>query len=248
LREQLEGLIALQIVDLKIQEMERARGEIPQLMASLEEVFKKEEEKVQMQRAEMEKLQKERRQKEKDLEEEIGRVKKTEARVFEIKTNKEYQAVLKEIESAKKTQPSARRGNPGNLERSEEMQENLIKGEKELEARRKEIQRRINELQMKVTSFDEEMAGELRQRAERVKKIPADILSKYRLLFEKRQGVAVARVNNGVCLACNMNLRPQLYIELQKQDTLILCPNCSRIFSGRMDWVRPKKRESQKSC
>ena len=27
-----------------------------------------------------------------------------------------------------------------------------------------------------------------------------------------------------------MNLRPQLYIELQKQQTLILCPNCSRIL------------------
>jgi hypothetical protein len=50
------------------------------------------------------------------------------------------------------------------------------------------------------------------------------------MLLEKRQGIAVAPVSNGVCQACNMNLRPQLYIELQKQQTLILCPNCSRIL------------------
>ena len=101
MRAHLERLAALQVVDLKIQEMEQEKGEIPQRMATLEGDFKEEEVRVHSQRLEMEKLQKERRQKEKDLEEEFDRVKKTETRVFEIKTNKEYQAVLKEIENAK---------------------------------------------------------------------------------------------------------------------------------------------------
>jgi predicted nucleic acid-binding Zn-ribbon protein len=230
LRAQLERLVALQIVDLKIQEMERAKEEIPQRLASLEEEFRKEEEKVQAERTEVEKLQKERRQKEKDLEEEIDRVKKAEARVFEIKTNKEYQAVLKEIDNAKKLNRQREEEILGILERLEEMQNHLGKGEKGLEARRKDYQRQVAELKQKAASFDEEMAGEVRQREEQEKAIPQDLLSKYHMLLERRQGVAVARVINGVCQACNMNLRPQLYIELQKQDTLIACPNCNRIL------------------
>jgi hypothetical protein len=230
LRAQLERLVALQIVDLKIQEMERVKEEIPQRIASLEEEFRKEEESVQAERTELEKLQKERPQKEKDLEEEIDRVKKAEARVFEIKTNKEYQAVLKEIDNAKKLNRQREEEILGILERLEDMQNHLGKGEKSLEARRREYQRQVAELKQKAASFDEEMAGEVRQREEQEKAIPQDLLSKYHMLLEKRQGVAVARVINGACQACNMNLRPQLYIELQKQDTLIACPNCNRIL------------------
>lgn len=230
MRAQLERLVALQIVDLKIQEMERVKEEIPQRIACLEEEFRKEEESVQAERIELEKLQKERPQKEKDLEEEIDRVKKAEARVFEIKTNKEYQAVLKEIDNAKKLNRQREEEILGILERLEDMQNHLGKGEKSLEARRREYQRQVAELKQKAASFDEEMAGEVRQREEQEKAIPQDLLSKYHMLLEKRQGVAVARVINGVCQACNMNLRPQLYIELQKQDTLIACPNCNRIL------------------
>jgi predicted nucleic acid-binding Zn-ribbon protein len=230
LREKMERLVALQTVDLKIQEMEKVKEEIPQRLALLEEEFKKEEEKLKAERTGLEKLQKERRQKEKDLEEEIDRVKKAEARVFEIKTNKEYQAVLKEIETAKKLNRQREEEILGILERLEEIQAQLGKHEKTLEARRKEYQREVAELKQKAASFDAEMADEVRQRQAQEKEIPRELLTKYRMLLEKRQGVAVARVINGVCQACNMNLRPQLYIELQKQDTLIACPNCNRIL------------------
>jgi len=230
LREEMERLVALQTVDLKIQEMEKVKEEIPQRLAFLEGEFTKEEEKLKAERSGLEKLQKDRRQKEKDLEEEIDRVKKAEARVFEIKTNKEYQAVLKEIETAKKLNRQREEEILGILERFEEMQTQLGQHEKILEAKRKEYQREVAELKQKAASFEAEMADEMRQRQAQEKKIPQELLSKYRMLSEKRQGVAVARVINGVCQACNMNLRPQLYIELQKQDSLIACPNCNRIL------------------
>jgi len=230
LREQLERLVALQTVDLKIQEMERVKGEIPQRIASLEGDFRKEEEKTLGERTELERLQKQRRQKEKDLEEEVERVKKAEARVFEIKTNKEYQAVLKEIENAKKLNRQREEEILSVLERIEEMQKQLGKDDKSLETKRKAVQQQVVELELQAASFADEMAGEVQQRERREKEISPDLLSKYRRLLEKRQGVAVAKVQNGVCHGCNMNLRPQLYIELQKQESLILCPNCSRIL------------------
>jgi len=230
LREQLERLVALQTVDLKIQEMERVKGEIPQRIVSLEGDFRKEEEKTLGERTELERLQKQRRQKEKDLEEEVERVKKAEARVFEIKTNKEYQAVLKEIENAKKLNRQREEEILSVLERIEEMQKQLGKDDKSLETKRKAVQQQVVELELQAASFADEMAGEVQQRERREKEISPDLLSKYRRLLEKRQGVAVAKVQNGVCHGCNMNLRPQLYIELQKQESLILCPNCSRIL------------------
>lgn len=230
MRKQMEKLVALQSVDVKIQEMERVREEIPQRIAFLEDEIKKAEERVLAERSEVEKLLKERRRKEKDLEEEVDRVKKAEARVFEIKTNKEYQAVLKEIENAKKLNRQREEEILEILERHEEKQKQLRQEEKNLDAKRQEFQRQIEELKLQVASFEEEMAQQQRLRDERGKEIPSVLLHKYQMLLGRRQGRAVAQVINGVCQACHMNLRPQLYIELQKQDSLILCPSCNRIL------------------
>lgn len=230
MRKHMEKLAVLQALDIKIRGMQREKDEIPTRLAALEGEFKKEEEKVLGQKAELDRLLKDRRHKEKELEEEVERAKKTEARAFEIKTNKEYQAVLKEIEGAKKLNRQREEEILGILERFEELQKVARQGEKELEAKRKEYQQQLSELQQRAAQFEQKMAAEVKERDERQKGIPPDLLSKYRMLLEKRQGIAVAPVSNGVCNACNMNLRPQLYIELQKQQTLILCPNCSRIL------------------
>jgi len=226
----MEKLAVLQTLDIKIRGMQREKDGIPTRLAALEGDFKKEEEKVLGQKAELDRLLKDRRHKEKELEEEVERVKKAEARVFEIKTNKEYQAVLKEIEGAKKLNRQREEEILGILERFEELQKVARQGEKELEAKRKEHQQQLSELQERAAQFEQKMAAEVKKWDERQRGIPSDLLSKYRMLLEKRQGIAVAPVSNGVCQACHMNLRPQLYIELQKQQTLILCPNCSRIL------------------
>jgi len=230
LRKQMEKLVALQSVDVKIQEMERVREELPRRISLLEEEIKKAEEKVLAERNEVEKLLKERRRKEKDLEEEVDRVKKTEARVFEIKTNKEYQAVLKEIENSKKLNRQREEEILEILERHEEKQKQLQQEEKNLEAKRQEFAKQIKELKAQAASFEKEMAQQQHLRDERGKEISSTLLRKYQMLLGRRQGRAVAQVINGVCQACHMNLRPQLYIELQKQDTLILCPSCNRIL------------------
>ncbi len=230
MREYLEKLAALQTIDLRIQEMEREKKQIPQFITSLEAEFHKQEEKLKSEKGEAERLQKERRQKEKELEEEVDRVKKTESRVFEIKTNKEYQAVLKEIEGAKKLNRQREEEILEILERLEEIQKRVIEGEKELAGKKREFDLQLADLRQKEASFEAEMSDEVRQREKEQKGIPPDLLSRYRMLLEKRQGIAVAPVRQGVCQACNMNLRPQLYIELQRQEDLILCPNCNRIL------------------
>jgi uncharacterized protein len=226
----MEKLVALQSVDVRIQEMERVKEEVPRRISFLEDEIKKAEERALAERNEVEKLLKERRRKEKDLEEEVDRVKKTEARVFEIKTNKEYQAVLKEIESSKKLNRQREEEILEILERHEEKQKQLRQEEKNLEEKRQDFQQQIEELRVQVASFEKEMAQQRRLREERGKEIPSALLRQYQMLLGRRQGRAVAQVVDGVCQACHMNLRPQLYIELQKQDTLILCPNCNRIL------------------
>ena len=230
MRDQLEKLIILQTIDLRVLQMEREKSQIPQSIASLEEELKKEEEKFLLEKDGLERLQKDRRKKEKDLEEEVDKVKKAEARVLEIKTNREYQAVLKEIENAKRLNRQREEEILDILEKLEETQKRITRAEKDLGEKRKEVEVQVTALRQKESSFEQEMAGKVQQKEQKEKEITPELLGRYRILAEKRQAIAVARVIQGVCQACHMNLRPQLYIELQKQESLILCPNCNRIL------------------
>ena len=57
-----------------------------------------------------------------------------------------------------------------------------------------------------------------------------DLLKKYDILREKRNGQAVVPAWKEVCNGCHMNIPPQMYNELQKPEILMLCPNCNRII------------------
>ena len=70
----------------------------------------------------------------------------------------------------------------------------------------------------------------LKTRNTRVKKVKAALLRKYEQIREKRDGVAMVGVTNGVCLGCYMNVPPQLYNELLREDKLHACPTCNRLL------------------
>ncbi len=71
----------------------------------------------------------------------------------------------------------------------------------------------------------------LEEQKEQLKpKIPSDFLKKYQFLRDKRGGVALAPVNRGTCGVCHMNLPPQTFIDLQRNETMMTCPNCQRII------------------
>jgi uncharacterized protein len=78
----------------------------------------------------------------------------------------------------------------------------------------------LNDKKEKVAKVRREKAGE----------VPSGLLRKYELLRERRNGTALAPVNSGVCRGCNMNIPPQLFIELQKGEQLLACPTCNRLM------------------
>ena len=58
----------------------------------------------------------------------------------------------------------------------------------------------------------------------------AALLKRYELLRSRRNGQALAGVTDGVCKGCFMNIPPQLFIELQKEEEMLSCPSCNRIM------------------
>ena len=62
------------------------------------------------------------------------------------------------------------------------------------------------------------------------KQLEASLARLYDTLKEKRQGVGVVSAKAETCQGCFVNIPPQMFIEVQKNNTLIRCPNCNRIL------------------
>ena len=68
------------------------------------------------------------------------------------------------------------------------------------------------------------------RRDELVGAVDGDLRRRYEMIFSRRGGVAVVAVRGGTCQGCHMHVPPQLYNQLQRNEQLILCPNCQRML------------------
>jgi predicted nucleic acid-binding Zn-ribbon protein len=231
--EELETLCEMQKLDTQLIEHERKRAWAPKHLAEMEEDLRKAKDKIAREKEIIEELDKERRRKEKELDAEKERIKKVQSKLYEIKTNKEYQAVLKETEAAQAANDKTEEEIIILLERIEELRKDyeasmayVKKRDKEVEAEKKGLEKEMSSVESLVTDLKKERDALLTR-------VSGEAKAHYKVLMEKRSGLAVVNVRNGVCLGCYMNIPPQLFIEVTKNTRLITCPSCNRIFCYR---------------
>jgi len=220
----------MQKLDTQLMEHERKRAQAPKRLAELEQELLKTKDKIAREKEIIEELDKERRKKEKELDVEKERIKKVQSKLYEIKTNKEYQAVLKETESAQAANDKTEEEIILVLERIEELRKDYEAATAYLKKRDKEVEAEKKELDKEMGSLDSIVADLKKQRDALLKTLSGDAKARYKTLIEKRSGLAVVNVRNGVCLGCYMNIPPQLFIQVTKNAQLITCPSCNRIF------------------
>lgn len=230
MKEQLDLLWELQKIDLQLKSLKESEEGYPKEIKRLDEKQKVEKEKVQKERERVELLEKERRHKEGQLSLEQEKVKKTEGRMFEVKTNKEYQALLTEIDTLKGVSSREEEEILQLLEEIDDLKKNLSKREKEIAATLAKIEGEKKALQEKMTCDQEALKKEGARREAVTKRLQSNLYKLYNTLREKRNGVGVVSVKQETCQGCFVNVPPQMFIEVQKDNALIRCPNCNRIL------------------
>jgi len=231
--EELETLCEMQKLDTQLIEHERKRAQAPKRLAEIEQDLQKAKDKVAKEKEIIEELDKERRRKEKELDTEKERIKKVQSKLYEIKTNKEYQAVLKETEAAQAANDKTEEEIILLLERIEELRKDYDTSLAYAKKRDKEVEAEKKELEKEMSSVESVVSKLKKERDALLSKIGGEAKARYKVLMEKRSGLAVVNVKNGVCLGCYMNIPPQLFIEVMKNARLITCPSCNRIFCYR---------------
>jgi uncharacterized protein len=229
LKEQLDLLWELQEIDLDLQNIQEGRARYPKDLERLDEKHQIEKERIQKEKEKVELLEKERRKKEGNLSLEQEKVKRTEGRMFEVKTNKEYQALLNEIETTKQANSREEEEILRLMEEIDEVKRNLAKREKEVMATLEKIEGEKMRIQEKMAQDEMGWKKQIERREILTQQMEKNLFRLYNKLKEKRR-VGVVRVKNETCQGCFLNIPPQMYIEAQKNKVLIQCPHCNRIL------------------
>lgn len=226
----LENLFRLHQLDASIKSLEEARSGLPAELAAIESVAAEAEAGLASVRDKRQDLEKARRALEQQVEDAGQAIKKHQRQVFEVKTNKEYTAMLHEIDGEKR--------------RVSEMEERILAMMEEADALaaaerqaadrsgavRLESDGRRAEHRARAGRVEADLAAASAARKELLEGLPQDVLSHYQRVFRGRNGVAVVPIVGSACGGCFANLPTKVAVEVHAMEELITCEACGRIL------------------
>ena len=230
LREKLKALEELQQIDLELGEVRARLATVPARRAKVDDGLTAAKKGYDEERARLDANERERRQIESLLGMERDKVKKWEGRLGEIRTPREYAALSREIDIAKKSnetqseQVKLLTAAAAELSKSLEDKADAL-GEAEMAAQGEHA-----EIEKSRAGDEEKIAALEARRAESAKLVDPGLLGKYENIKKRRAGIAVAPVVGMTCKGCHRNIPPQLAITLQRANSVETCPNCHRII------------------
>lgn len=230
LKEQIRLLIELQKAESEMMRIENRKKILPELLIRLDEEFNAVRASVEENAQRLEELNKDRKDREDKLKRGHESLRKAKDRLTEVKTNKEYQSMLKEIEGLEQKNSEIEDGVLVLLERIDQMKTGVQAKEREFDMQRKEYGEKKNRIEDEMAMLEGEYARHNHTSRELRKEIQSDILKRYDSIKNIRNGLAVVPAWKEVCQGCHMNIPPQMYIELQRDSDLKYCPQCNRIM------------------
>jgi uncharacterized protein len=226
----LKAVIELQQVDLKIAEVAALIDSLPTqiqtLQSQLDDFIHAHEERTRRLAAN----QKERKNLEGEIKIIQEKITKHKDQLYQVKTNEQYRAMLKEIEGE---ETNIRKIEDQILEKmieAEDLEQHVQDAAARLDGEKARVAGEIKRLQDE-RQADLDERDRLETRRKEVGTALSDaVLTLYERLRSYRPGRVVAEVRDGLCTACNVRLRPQVYNEIRGTDAVLTCENCSRII------------------
>jgi len=240
---ELERLIALQKLDSAADAGRRTLAAEPEREHALEARLETARQHVATAKAQLADNQNARRAIEKDVAVHQGRLSKFRDQAMEVKTNVEYHAIQKEISFA---QGEIKALEDKILERmleADELTAASKKAEADLSAEQKAIEAERKAMAAEHTQLESSLERIGHERAELVAAVSPGVLATFELVARRRNGLAVAEAQNGICTICHVRLRPQVFNTVLRNDQIVQCDSCQRFLYFVPKTATPQTRE-----
>jgi uncharacterized protein len=226
----LQHLIQLQDLDLAADKARRRIAEMPAAQQGLEARIAEKTAQVTAIKDRIAAGQAARREVEKELAVVQGRLSKYKGQLMEVKTNKEYQAMQKEMATAEHEVRAFEDTLLEHMEEAETLAAELKNAEAAQKAEQAVVAREQKVLEAERAEIEQELIRLTAARGEVIAKLAPDVLALFERVAHGRKGVAVAEARDGLCTVCHVRLRPQVFNEVRRNDALHQCDSCTRIL------------------
>ncbi|MDP2941640.1 MAG: C4-type zinc ribbon domain-containing protein [Candidatus Omnitrophota bacterium] len=230
LKSQINYLVGLQAVDSEIYGLRSEKEAKPQEIKAMELAFEAKKQSLAVLEKKLLDLQKQRKERELELATKEEAVKKLQGQLFSLKTNKEYQLMLQQIQDAKAD---------GSLIEDKILelfdQADKAKAETEQEKERLKGEEKLfnegkNKIEDRMKAIDDRLGVLDAQREQLVPSIDPQVLAQYERILQSRDGLAIVSAEDNSCHGCNMQVPPQVTNLIKMYDRLITCEVCNRIL------------------
>jgi predicted nucleic acid-binding Zn-ribbon protein len=225
----LKALVSLQEIDVRIRELEKDREQIPSRLTEIETILGGKDSELAGERNQLDEAEMSRRMLEGDLKAEKEKIKKWEARLTEIRSNRDYQALSREIEAARKANLGIEDEILKKMQEIEDLKASISLKEQDMAGLNDGLSSERDELEEKLRSINDKISGEDQLRTRAKQAVEDRWLRQYETIRKRRDGVAVVAVLDEHCQGCHMGIPPQLYNIVLKGERIETCPYCHRI-------------------
>ncbi len=230
MREDINRLLRLQELDIELRDLQARQAAIENDLGTIareiendERIIREEKERFQSGRVRSKDV-------ELEIEDKRNHLAKYQEQLFKVKTNKEYTALLHEMEGLKADIGAVEDRMLVLLQETENEQEKLKEIQADLELARQRFQERERTAQEELQAIEREMAQRREARATRAEDIEYDLLEKYEIIFAHKTDRAMVAVRNDACGGCNMELTAQTLNDLAREERICQCENCGRFI------------------
>lgn len=230
MREQLQRLIGVQRLDIRILELEEKGKQIPLKIQALQQEFESKKKAHIIKEQEFETLEKDLRSKERKLETTNDNLKKYQNQIYRVKTQKEAEALDHEITKAKTEIDRLEDKILNLMEETEVLRKKIQQNEEVIDKEAEELNEKEKKYQEELEVVTRKLDSAKKMRAGFVPNIEGKLLSLYDKLRQKKENIAIVTVKGGTCGGCFMNLPPQLINEIKVSASPVRCENCLRIL------------------
>jgi uncharacterized protein len=225
----LDKLIRLQHAESELKRVEGGLAELPRRRQEVEAALSEERARLDGFREGLDGTQKARRRLEGELQDLEGKRSKYKGQLMEVKTNKEYTAMLHEIEAVEREIRGREDLILAEMEKAEGLSADVKREEEVFKAAESASRVRLRELDEQGRTLQEQAARLHADRDAVASTITPDVRARFHRVAKLR-GTGVSEARDERCSECHMKLRPQMFVDLKKNEDIVECPQCSRIL------------------
>ncbi len=227
-QEQLAVLCELQSIDSTLHKFRRVIEQFPEQIKEIEEAYNQAKAEFEAVDSELTSIESQKKRDEQDVAESVDKLREREARLYAIKTNKEYQAAIKEISEGKKINREREDRVLQAMEKIEQLKQKSEQLKTAFTDKEAAFNKARQEVESQTAEIKAQMADGEKRRPELIAMLDRDIRRKYEFVG-KRYVDVVVKIEDGACRGCLRKIPPQMLNEMLRRNELKVCPSCQRL-------------------